>query len=40
MFGRDALLVEEAEAIDFVFFVADFEGGAGVETVQRHDGLP
>jgi hypothetical protein len=30
---RDALLVEGVEAIDFVFFVADFEGGAGVEAV-------
>jgi hypothetical protein len=33
MFGRDALLVEGVEAVDFVFFVADFEGGAGVETI-------
>jgi hypothetical protein len=34
------LLVEGIEPVDFVFFVADFEGGAAVETVQRHDGLP
>jgi hypothetical protein len=33
MFGGDALLVEGVEAVDFVFFVADFEGGAGVEAV-------
>ena len=40
MFGGDALLVERVEAVDFVFFVADFEGRAGVEAVHRHDGLP
>jgi hypothetical protein len=39
MFGRDALLVEGVEAVDFVFFFADFEGRAGVETVEGHDGL-
>ena len=33
MFGGDALLVERVEAVDFVFFVADFESGAGVERV-------
>ena len=33
MFGGDALLVERVEAVDFVFFFADFEGGAGVEAV-------
>jgi hypothetical protein len=33
MFGRDALLVEGVEAVDFVFFVADLESGAGVEAV-------
>ena len=33
MFGGDALLVEGVEAVDFVFFVADFESGAGVEAV-------
>jgi hypothetical protein len=33
MFGGDALLVESVEAVDIVFFVADFENGAGVETV-------
>jgi hypothetical protein len=36
----DALLVEGVEAVDFVFFVADFEGGFAVEAVHRHDGLP
>ena len=35
MFGGDALLVEGVEAIDFVFFVADFEGGTGVEKSLR-----
>jgi hypothetical protein len=39
MFGGDALFVEGVEAVDIVFFLADFEGGAGVETVERHDGL-
>jgi hypothetical protein len=39
MFGGDALLIQCVEAVDFVFFVADFQGGAGVETVERHDGL-
>ena len=33
VFGRDALLVEGVEAVDFVLFVADFESGAGVEAV-------
>jgi hypothetical protein len=33
MFGGDALFVEGVEAVDFVFFLADFEEGAGVETV-------
>ena len=32
--GGDALLVESVEAVDFVFLVADFKSGAGVETVQ------
>jgi hypothetical protein len=36
----DALLVEGVEAVDFVFFAADFEGGAGVEAIDGHDGLP
>jgi hypothetical protein len=40
MLGRDALLVERVEPVDVVFFLADFESGAAVETVQRHDGLP
>jgi hypothetical protein len=40
MLSRDALLVKGVEAVDFVFFVADFEGGAAIETVQRHHGLP
>jgi len=39
MFGGDALLIEGIEAVDFVFFLADFERGAGVKTIQRHDGL-
>ena len=39
MLGGDALLVERVEAVDFVFFVADFEGGAAVETVHGHDGF-
>ncbi len=34
------MLVEGVEAVDFVFLVADFEGGAGVEAIERHDGLP
>jgi hypothetical protein len=34
------LPVEGVEAVDFVFFAAYFEGGAAVEAVQRHDGLP
>jgi hypothetical protein len=34
MFGGDALLVKGGEAVDFVFFVADFEGRAGVEAVR------
>jgi len=34
------LLVEGVEAVDFVFFVADFEKRAGVERVNGHDGLP
>ena len=38
--GGDALLVEGVEAVDFVFFAADFEGGSAVETIHRHDGLP
>jgi hypothetical protein len=38
--GRDALFVEGVEAIDLVFFVADFEGGFAIETVYGHDGLP
>ena len=33
--GRDALLIERVEAVDFVFLGADFEGGAGIETVRR-----
>jgi hypothetical protein len=33
VFGGDALLVEGVEAVDFVFFVADIEGGAAVEAV-------
>jgi hypothetical protein len=33
VFAGDALLVKGGEAEDFVFFVADFEGGAGVERV-------
>ena len=37
--GGDALLVEGVEAVDFVFFGADFEGGAAVETVYGHDGF-
>ena len=40
MFGGDALFIESVEAVDFVFFAADFESGAGIETVHRHDGLP
>ena len=40
MLGGDALLVEGVEAVDFVFFGADFEGGVAVETIHRHDGLP
>ena len=38
--GGDALPVEGIEAVDFVFLVADFEGGAGVETIHGHHGLP
>jgi hypothetical protein len=34
--GRDALLVERVETVDFVFFFADFEGGFAVETIHRH----
>jgi hypothetical protein len=34
------LLVERVEAVDFVFFAADFESGSGIEAVYRHDGLP
>jgi hypothetical protein len=37
--GGDSLLVEGVEAIDFVFFFADFEGGATVETIHGHDGF-
>jgi len=33
MFRGNALLVERVEAVDFVFFVADFEGGAATETI-------
>ena len=40
MFGGDALLVEGVEAVDFEFFVADFEGGFAVETIHRHECLP
>jgi hypothetical protein len=36
----DALFVEGVEAVDFVFFGADFESGFAVEAVDRHDGLP
>jgi hypothetical protein len=35
--SRDSLLVEGVEAVDFVFFFADFEDGAAVETVRRHE---
>jgi hypothetical protein len=38
--GGDACFVERVEAVDFVFFFANFEGRAAIETVQRHDGLP
>jgi hypothetical protein len=38
--GGDALFVEGVEAVDFVFFGADFEGGFAVETIYRHDGVP
>ena len=33
VFGRDALLVERVDAVEFVFLVADFEGCAGAKTV-------
>ena len=39
MLRRDALLVERVEAVDFVFFVSDFESGAAIETIHGHDGL-
>ena len=32
--GGNALLVERIEAVDFVFFVADFKSGAAVEAVH------
>src|SRR5581483_8083932 len=38
--GGDALLVERVEAVDFVFFLTDFKGGAGIEAVHGHEGLP
>jgi hypothetical protein len=31
------LFIERIEAINFVFFVADFEMRAGIEAVQRHE---
>jgi hypothetical protein len=31
--GGDALLIERIEAVDFVFFIADFEIRAGIEAV-------
>ncbi len=40
VFGGDALLIEGVEAVDFVFFAADFQSGFAVETIYRHDGLP
>ena len=33
MFARDALFIEGVETVDFVFLVAGFEYGAGVEAV-------
>jgi hypothetical protein len=40
MLGGDALFIEGVEAVDFVFFAADFQGGFAVETIYGHDGLP
>ena len=37
--GGDSLFVEGVEAVDFVFFFADFEGGATIETIHGHDGF-
>jgi hypothetical protein len=39
MFCGDALLIEGVQAVYLVFFVAGFEIRAGIEAVDRHDGL-
>ncbi len=39
VFGGDSLFVEGVEAVDFVGFVADFQVGVGVETINGHDGF-
>jgi len=38
--GGDALLVESVQAVEFVFFTANFKSCACAKTIRRHSGLP
>jgi len=40
MNGGDSCFIERVEAVDFVFFVANFEISAAIEAILGHDGLP